>query len=530
MEEELSAKLLSNNTIFLSIYQLIQQAANLVTTEPDYTIPVAADKQNVRLLETKTTKIRKSPDHISITGDKDTFIEYNSRDLTIVGGAVLKIFNIKLHDILKGLGIISLKEYLKRETPDIDLVWWPRISINHDNSVLNKEKEYIITSESPAIHTFVNTFVEALKETVFGAFHTNWNNIRSNCGKIIGSSVIPNIRAIHIVPAGVWNIIVEFVMENKTVLKIAEIAVHDSGSGQAETIVQANGRSRFTLQAMVNDPIYMSEIYDDLSPLHVEYVDKEFTFNIPQIEHYLFQQFYAIQNRIKYVWSKEEGPSKVIIHHKRIEYIYKLLTAISAKKLDAAFYDIFGKNRTIASLIDYINKISSNIEWIYSCPSNEERCYDRRVEDVCFSKNSNKIINKELCTKLIAKRREEFTAATTAAASKPVQYISPVQNPPPRKQQKQQLHYSHPQVAEHTYYPPPATEYPPHTYYPPPVEYPQHTYYPPVTGYPPQTYYPPATGYPPQTYYPPATGQQQPRQQKKKYYGRGVTRKITRKH
>ena len=85
---------------------------------------------------------------------------YDIDDITIIGGAVLNIYDSKLTGFKERRKdeFKSLREELNRETTDIDIVWWPREIL--------KNRGYIYTADSPAIVSFIQSFIVSLYDTL----------------------------------------------------------------------------------------------------------------------------------------------------------------------------------------------------------------------------------------------------------------------------------------------------------------------------------------------------------------------------
>ena len=271
-----------------------------------------------------------------------TRIEYHPEDLTIVGGMALALYDNAIRHIKKVRGLGPLKDFLTKNTSDIDMVWWPRTY-----SKPGEPKE-IVTIHSPAIKEHVEQFKKAL-ESKF----SRRNNIQTIM-KLIPHAKSLQIRVTQtdLFIAGVNHIHIYFIItyRNDTTIQIeiCDIAIHDSGSSQ----LTIGPQKRAILSPMENDPMYVSQTAHDIHTVRIGRIK----LNVPIISRLIDQQLLAFSNLLK------KNDNKCIINYKRLRYIQKVLapTNVHRPTLLAAFgiskYDVYD---TIARInIELDNSIS----------------------------------------------------------------------------------------------------------------------------------------------------------------------------
>lgn len=444
--DKLSSELLSDRDVFVSICGWIREATvNLVINDKTF----RKYKNNICVLPLKVEGITRRKTPYCIEKSK-AFITYNPDDLTIVGGSALNLYDFKLESYKKKKEFEKLVYYTTKATSDIDIVWWPRVSIPADfkeelkGSSFPDATDIAIVSSSPAIIVFVKMFILYL-HTILSKKLSQDTNITRKITSILGRKItviigsrdkpiirnpskiadITDILDIHIYMAGVYSIPIYLVevettpdkngvyklKEGGIEIKLADITIHDSASGQRST----------TLEPMITDPVYSTTSKDIIKttitdntniPYKIRVNTQILEFDIqrtstikdnikiavPNIKQFLWQQFFAIQKRIIY------DPSKVLIHHKRISYMYNLLNAYNNTNSN-----IFSTLLSINSskerdgIIKYIrNFIFMSKEWIYSCPSNVNNCFkNSRILEFCRSDEKSKMLVPKLCEKAI---------------------------------------------------------------------------------------------------------------------------------
>jgi hypothetical protein len=255
-------------------------------------------------------------------------LSYISNDITIVGGAALNIYDSKLTGFKqrRSQEFKSLREELSRETTDIDMVWWPRET--------NRKSGKIYTADSPAIFSFVQSFIGSLYGTL--------NNLPRG--------LIPGLNNIEIKPRfipiiGVHFIEISFLIYNKE-YKIADLAIHDNGGSQQ---YDSSGKEITKLVSMYNDPIYCSSYEGN------EYSTTSFRKTKPYVPNpiwYVKQQLFAYGN-----FSMRGDVNKMSIIQKRIEYLIKILRSYLRNHTNQNKHnltELFGANTTYDKLVEDI--------------------------------------------------------------------------------------------------------------------------------------------------------------------------------
>lgn len=285
----LQASIVSDQRVIEFIYRAIKNAGrNAFDMEmgnklPYYVVPVGS-----------MTRMP-NPRQVLTTYDRSP-LTYISKDITIIGGAALNIYDSKLTGFKQRRvdEFKSLRNELDRETTDIDIVWWPRES--------NKNSGNIYTAESPAIFSFINSFIQSL----YGTLHD------------LPKGLIPGLNNIEIEPRfmpmiGVHFIEIIFIINNKS-YKIADLAIHDNGGSQQ---YNSSGNEIKRIVSMYDDPIYCSSLernkfstisFRDTKPY------------VPNILRYVTQQLFAYGN-----FRRKGDINKMNIIQKRIEYLIKIL-------------------------------------------------------------------------------------------------------------------------------------------------------------------------------------------------------------
>ena len=260
-------------------------------------------------------------------------IAYISKDITVVGGAALNIYDSKLtgfkdrrKDEFK-----SLKEELNRETADIDMVWWPRET--------NKKSGYIYTVDSPAVQSFIQIFIQVLYGTLNRlprGLIPGLNNIEIN------QRVIPNI--------GVQFIEITFFI-NDISFKIADLAIHDNGGSQQ---YDSSGQKINQLVSMYDDPIYCSSLQREEFSTTSFYNTRP---SVPNLIWYVKQQLFAYGN-----FRKRGDLQKMNIIQKRIEYLIKILKSYLRSHTDENkrnLTELFGDDKNYNKIVEHIVKLAN---------------------------------------------------------------------------------------------------------------------------------------------------------------------------
>lgn len=253
---------------------------------------------------------------------------YISNDITIIGGAALNIYDSKLTGFKqrRSQEFKSLREELGRETTDIDMVWWPRET--------KRDSGNIYTADSPAIFSFVQSFIQSLYITI--------NNLPRG--------LISDLNNIEIKPRfipmiGVYSIEISFIIHNKE-YKMVDLSIHDNGGSQR---YDSSGKEITKLVSMYNDPIYCSSYEGN------EYSTTSFLKTKPYVPNpiwYVKQQLFAYGN------AKMSGDvNKMNIIQKRIEYLLKILRSYLRSHTDQnkrTLTELFRANTTYDKLVEDI--------------------------------------------------------------------------------------------------------------------------------------------------------------------------------
>ena len=193
----------SNPTIIGQIVRKVKQAA-----------AVAVDPFRKNPLDAKIIRVGESRKKAVAATLPEGALDYEPEHVTVVGGAVLALLYNELWDIQVGVG--SVRNELKRDSPDIDMVWWPTAHT----------EESIATSDSPCIKDMVAIFLSELERLFPGAV----------------------IRHTHRPEIGVHN--VELEQDHQ---KVMDLSIHDAGSSQKYTLYAGVVQGTDPMQ---NDPIY----------------------------------------------------------------------------------------------------------------------------------------------------------------------------------------------------------------------------------------------------------------------------------
>lgn len=260
-------------------------------------------------------------------------IAYISKDITVVGGAALNIYDSKLtgfkdrrKDEFK-----SLKEELNRETSDIDMVWWPR--------EMNKKSGYLYTVDSPAVQSFIQSFIESL----YGALDR------------LPRGLIPGLNNIEINPRVIPSIGVQFIeitfYINNNPYKIADLAIHDNGGSQQ---YDSSGNKINQLVSMYDDPIYCSSLQREEFSTTSFYNTRP---SVPNLIWYVKQQLFAYGN-----FRTRGDREKMNIIQNRIEYLIKILRSYIRNHTDENkrnLTELFGDDKNYNKIVEHIIKLAN---------------------------------------------------------------------------------------------------------------------------------------------------------------------------
>lgn len=269
-----------------------------------------------------------------ITKSLDVTLDYDPDTITIMGGSALNIYSIMLNDYIKSKGIIELKDYVKRETTDIDIVWWPQYEAKDNKAII---------SASPIIKKYVENLTEAIKENI-KTLEINGiselrvdNNINKKALSKMGGNVLTSEYKF-----GSYQIYIYGTTKKGDEIHLVDFTIHDTASGQ---------------RSLMNDikPMEDDKTYINKDNIHtIEIGDKQFI-NIPKISSFITQQKYAFNNL----------PEKRSVYYYRLLYIEELLNNISSNINVDNLRRVFGEDitkNTIKKNLENLNKVNTTIQ------------------------------------------------------------------------------------------------------------------------------------------------------------------------
>lgn len=361
-EDELAAYLLANGTVFeqlcLSLLSAGEQAQKSLEDNPVLynltALPLAKDGV--------TREIK--PFFINSTLIK---IQYDWKDITIVGGAAFNAIEMTSQ--------VDMDLHINTHTTDIDAVWWPtvigknyipaaiqnapvypavdahRVLQHHfaDNLStsfdprLRKQRQYGITSLSPAIVTLANTYANHLAAiSNYSLQNPAFMGAIQKCFTDHGYPFDPHqvrfsVETTSALPLQETDTAAEKVAKRRRIrgsilsgswsitgylellhlpmrLKLIDVSIHDDCSSQ---------RSAY-LQDSMEDLLYLNTKVAN-SQLRIPLPQKGPTVThvpIPTLDKLFSQQRYALANRTL-LWETGSGIShkKVQAHHRRLQYL-----------------------------------------------------------------------------------------------------------------------------------------------------------------------------------------------------------------
>jgi hypothetical protein len=412
-------KLFNSGSIISELYTCVREAGELSSDMLLKKYKSYNSNTAVHLLNVKSMGRRYPRDQMyEERNTKKIRIEYNPDDIVLVGGAALKIYDMEIFSKLKHRSTINtLENFINKTTSDIDIVWWPRLINNLDQSKL-------VNISSPIISVFVNDFVEQLNtilsdtkiEKLSDTIHTNITNVtnitnRKNKTNKVSFSVIKTIFQ----PAGVYNIVINLNYgDSITNYKICEIAIHDTINGQEYDI---NYNRINTIEHMSYDPSYvttnitsynfdllLSELNTrtttattEINQLLYLYLFKKIKIKIdgtdiflPNIIQFYFQQLLAFNN------FTEKHNNKIFVIYNRLFFILKMF-AIS-DIVNSANIDVL--NMLISGSQFKLNEKGIDIIYQYLYKSYDKMLKRHLIiyDNMCRAINtSNSSIGKKLC-------------------------------------------------------------------------------------------------------------------------------------
>ena len=292
--KKLSSELLTNLNITSCVYLLIKSAAKCIhdkMTKRNQTCayPIGTLATNRQQMCAISTRYQ---------------MEYHPDDLIVVGGIAMALYDVSMQDSRQAYRIPS---YLRRNTSDIDIVWYPRIIDNEPTTSYD-----VLTIRSPAMEEHVVRLEEEMKQ-ILQEKSIYMNNIVYNI-----KNTIPHIMTVQLsvghsdagLLAGVHKILIFCTLmytDHTTItFELCDLSIHDGGSSQ---ITQNEDGSRIIVP-MYHDPMYCSpfEITTIYTPHYVG-------IGVPNLISMMKQQLLAFQNLLY------RSSDKCIIYYRRIQYL-----------------------------------------------------------------------------------------------------------------------------------------------------------------------------------------------------------------
>ena len=344
--KEMAANLLSHVENIIYLTGLINSAASTAQNNIMH-LKDKSLKNTTHLLEAnKANTLRNKAPMVS-----DMYrITYNPPDLTLIGGAVLTIYDHLLPAFKERHDIKSLQSYMKRRTTDIDMVWWPTIRLNDktefitsktpaeqkkiQKSYTSKEDTYLVIYTSPAIIEVVNVFAEALNNVFQDALPMIQSRVISalsiNESQVNTFEIEVSKKSFEL--AGTHTILVSFILNGIKMEEICQISLHDGGSSQ---LYRRDGEKNTSIETMHNDPVYCTvgnSYLIHLKDMHIKVLNVQ-TIQIPSILAFVEQQMFAFGNNMisasgtrLHVALQQDKYAKAFVHFKRVFYLKLLLS------------------------------------------------------------------------------------------------------------------------------------------------------------------------------------------------------------
>ena len=392
----ISSRLISHADFITLIYGIVKDAAAVATAAPQ----VIENKNKLCILPVNEPGVIRTSKTCEETTSAGSII-YSPDDILLSGGTVLNVYDILLTGFKERRDIRQLKEYITRDTLDIDMKWWPR----------EAPTRFIAISKSKAIVTLVETFKDAL-ESKFETASTKTRILE----KIKSYSALDDIndlsvsifhKEVRYVGAHSLNITLKIkdASGKDYTLKIGDISIYDNGSSQDYTM---EGEPIGKLQLMHEDPNYSSPYIGSPNSMKIIPIE-DINIALPSLDHYIYQQLFAFNNQIR------EMNSKAFINYRRVLFILLLLDKFIPSNNKNNFKTIINttKNNSakqissymIQLLRKYIDKYHENITSI--CRRTEISKNDLFLRDLCLKASRLPIVelvrNTSNRTKLVPK-------------------------------------------------------------------------------------------------------------------------------
>jgi hypothetical protein len=292
--KKLSSELLTNLNITSCVYLLIKSAAKrihdkMTKRNQTCTYPIgslAINRQQACPISTRYE------------------MEYHPDDLIVVGGIAMALYDVSMQDSRQAYGIPS---YLRRNTSDIDIVWYPRIIDNEPGITYD-----VLTIRSPAMEEHVVRLEEAMKQ-ILQEKSVYMNNIIYNIKNTIPHIISAQLTVGHSdagLLAGVHKILIfctlTYTDYTTITFELCDLSIHDGGSSQ---ITQHEDGSRIVVP-MYHDPMYCSPF--EITTIYTSYY---VGIGVPNLISMMKQQLLAFHNLL------HKSSDKCIIYYRRVRYL-----------------------------------------------------------------------------------------------------------------------------------------------------------------------------------------------------------------
>jgi hypothetical protein len=328
----IASELLANTTFAVTLYALIKNSmTDISQTNKVCSYPVGTEAK---------ARFKSCADAES----KRYLVGYHPFDITVVGGMAVSFYDAAIASVKAGRKLKPLKEYLSRNTTDMDIIWWPRIIDFQPNM-----PEEVITINSPGIREHVGRF-EAALNTIF---HEE-KYVEMLSDQVF--KILPNVKSVDInvsqsdkgLNAGVMKVVVYFTLtfadDTAMTIEMCDISIHDGGSSQ----ITLGRTSQPVLVPMTNDPVYINFNTD----IKVIPFVGGIVVNLPLLMTLVKQQLFAFSNLLN------QMSEKCIINYYRIRYFLFLMKPRNT--YTTALLHIF--SMPPEAVMEYINYMDAQIK------------------------------------------------------------------------------------------------------------------------------------------------------------------------
>jgi len=240
-------------------------------------------------------------------------IGFNPQLITLVGGSALTIYDSMIFNLKARYSMGPIKEYIQRDTQDIDLTWWPNQFTIFDNTMV----------------AYVTQFVKKFNET-HPALPPAFGGIPITC---ISDTSKKDKGIIHI------TVICPIVLTGGLPTELCDLSIHDSQYSQSYNEQYVPIRDMIPRDIppnMTHDPMYCNS-QNTITPHGVR---------IPSINAFIRQQLFAFGAVLLYtdgMYSNENGRAvfrnrKGFVYLRRLLYIKYLLSSVPITNLEGSTY------------------------------------------------------------------------------------------------------------------------------------------------------------------------------------------------